>query len=204
MTLLVNAFEIRKAFAARPLFDSISFSIESGERIGLIGPNGAGKSTLLRILASQATQDAGTISFMRGLKVGFLEQAPLFAQGANVQTTVLEGAADPHDWESIGYSQELMSKLSLDNVAGSPIDKLSGGWKKRVALARELMKKPDLLLLDEPTNHLDIEGVLWLEELLASSRFATLTITHDRLFLQRIANRILELDRKNVGGLLSV
>lgn len=204
MTLLVNAFEIRKAFAARPLFDSISFAIESGERIGLIGPNGAGKSTLLRILASQATQDAGTLSFMRGLKVGFLEQAPLFAPGANVQTTVLEGAADPHDWESIGYSQELMSKLSLDDLAGTPIDKLSGGWKKRVALARELMKKPDLLLLDEPTNHLDIEGVLWLEELLASSRFATLTITHDRLFLQRIANRILELDRKNPGGLLSV
>jgi ATP-binding cassette subfamily F protein uup len=84
------------------------------------------------------------------------------------------------------------------------MDQLSGGWKKRVALARELMKKPDLLLLDEPTNHLDIEGVLWLEELLANSRFATLTITHDRLFLQRVANRILELDRKNPGGLLSI
>jgi len=211
MTLLVNAFEIRKAFAARPLFDSISFSIESGERIGLIGPNGAGKSTLLRILASQATQDAGTISFMRGLKVGFLEQTPEFTQGATVQATLMEGAAanphhshDSHDWESIGYSQELMSKLGLDEFALSPMDKLSGGWKKRVALGRELMKKPDLLLLDEPTNHLDIEGVLWLEELLANARFATLTITHDRLFLQRIANRILELDRKNPGGLLSV
>ena len=121
----------------------------------------------------------------------------------------LEGPRrDPHDWECISLAQEQLSKLALDGQYGigpeSLVDKLSGGWRKRVALARELTRKPDLFLLDEPTNHLDVESIMWLEELLANAPFATLTITHDRLFLQRIANRILELDRRNPGGLLSI
>jgi ABC transport system ATP-binding/permease protein len=113
----------------------------------------------------------------------------------------MEGAPSD-DWEHVARAQEIMNRLSLrgdDSVA-----KLSGGWKKRVALARELVREPDLLLLDEPTNHLDVESILWLEDLLARSRFATLTITHDRVFLQRVSTRILELDRRNPGGLLSV
>jgi len=203
MAILVSASEIRKAFAARPLFDSITFAIESGERIGLIGPNGAGKSTLLRILASQISPDEGKLSFQRGLRVGYLEQVPLFSPDATVHSTVMEGAADPYDWQCMALADEIISKLSLPE-AETPVERLSGGWKKRVALARELMKTPDLLLLDEPTNHLDVEGILWLEEHLASSSFAALTITHDRLFLQRISNRILELDRRNPGGLLSI
>jgi len=203
MAILVSASGIRKAFAARPLFDAITFAIETGERIGLIGPNGAGKSTLLRILASQTTPDDGKVSFQRGLKVGFLEQTPTFSEGTTVQSCVLEGTADPDDWECLARVDEVMSKLSLGDPQAL-VQKLSGGWKKRVALARELVRLPDLLLLDEPTNHLDVESILWLEELLATSSFATLTITHDRLFLQRIANRILELDRRNPGGLLSI
>jgi ATP-binding cassette subfamily F protein uup len=203
MAILLSASNISKAFAARPLFDGITFAIESGERIGLIGPNGAGKSTLLRILASQASPDDGTLSLQRGLRVGFLEQSPKFTPGATVQASILEGTHDPYDWESVVKAEELMSKLSL----GDPetlVQNLSGGWKKRVALARELIRNPDLLLLDEPTNHLDVESILWLENLMAESSFATLTITHDRLFLQRIANRILELDRRNPQGLLSI
>jgi ATP-binding cassette subfamily F protein uup len=207
MSILVSAHILKKSFAARPLFDGITFSIESGERIGLIGPNGAGKSTLLRILAQQAEPDEGTVSFQRGLRVGYLEQVPTFKPGQTVFETVMEGARDPDDWEAIARGQECISKLSLDELEGGQealVDKLSGGWKKRVALARELVREPDLLLLDEPTNHLDVESILWLEDLLAQSRFATLTITHDRVFLQKISNRILELDRKNVGGLLSI
>jgi ATP-binding cassette subfamily F protein uup len=208
MSVLVSAHQLTKSFGARPLFKGLTFAVESGERIGLIGPNGAGKSTLLRILASHQTSDSGTLSIQRGLKVGFLEQIPLFSEGATVLSTVLEGAEDPDDWQSIALSQELISRLELDGPetggGESEIALLSGGWKKRVALARELVKKPDLLLLDEPTNHLDVESILWLEKFLARAAFATLTITHDRLFLQRVANRILELDPRHVGGLLSV
>lgn len=202
MAILVSAFELSKSFTARPLFNKISFSIETGERVGLIGPNGAGKSTLLKILAGKTTCDEGALSLKRGLKVGYLEQLPLFANGATVESTVMEGATDPYDWQEVAHAQKIMAELSLQPEA--LIEKLSGGWKKRVGLARELMKQPELLLLDEPTNHLDIESILWLEELLARATFATLTITHDRLFLQRISNRILELDRRNANGLLSV
>ena len=208
MAVLVGAHELKKSFAARPLFEALTFSIESGERIGLIGPNGAGKSTLLRILASLTEPDDGTLSFQRGLRVGYLEQTPVFKKGEKVFEAVLSGTPDPDDWESMALAHEFLSKLSLDGTQGvgeeTPIDVLSGGWRKRVALARELVKKPDLLLLDEPTNHLDVESIIWLEEYIRAASFATVTITHDRLFLQRIANRILELDRRNPGGLLSV
>ncbi len=209
MAVLVSAHDLSKAFAARPLFDSLTFAVESGERIGLIGPNGAGKSTLLKIIASQVQPDSGKLSLQRGLRVSYLSQIPEFKGGATVFQTILEGTPDPDDWESMALAQEYSSKLSLDGtVPGigpeTPIAQLSGGWKKRVALARELARKPDLFLLDEPTNHLDVESILWLEDLLAHAPFAAITITHDRLFLQRIANRILELDRRNAGGLMSV
>ena len=202
MAILVSAHKLRKAFAARPLFDELTFSIESGEKIGLIGPNGAGKSTLLRIFASQTSPDDGKLSFQRGVKIGFLEQVPTFTSDSTVLAAVLAASDDPDDWNNIATAGEFLSKLNLNEE--DQVSSLSGGWKKRVALARELVKRPDLLLLDEPTNHLDVESILWLEEFLSNAPFATLTITHDRLFLQRIANRILELDRRNPGGLLSI
>ena len=208
MTVVLSGTQVKKAFAARPLFDGISFAIEDNDRIGLIGPNGAGKSTLLRILAGRETADEGTISRQRGLRIGFLEQVPLFSEGATVESTIMEGAHDPHEWECMAAAQEFMSRLSLDGSEGidgeTLVATLSGGWKKRVALARELMRDPDVLFLDEPTNHLDVESILWLEDFLNDAKFATVTITHDRLFLQRIANRIWELDRRNPGGLLSI
>jgi ATP-binding cassette subfamily F protein uup len=183
----------------------LTFAVESGERIGLIGPNGAGKSTLLRILAGQVGPDQGTLSLQRGLKVGFLAQVPSFAPESTLISTILEGTADPSDWESVAAAYEQISKLSLDQFpAELPVEKMSGGWKKRVALGRELIRGPDLLLLDEPTNHLDFESILWLETFLSRAAFSTVTVTHDRLFLQRIASRILELDFRNAGGLLSV
>lgn len=207
MAILINAHKLKKVFASRTLFDGLTFSIGSGERIGLIGPNGAGKSTLLKILANISDLDGGILSPQRGLKIGYLEQVPQFTDDATVQDSVLEGAHDPYDWQEISKAHQIMSKLSLmegEVQADSLISSLSGGWKKRVALARELLKEPDLLLLDEPTNHLDIESIMWLENFLAQSRFATITITHDRLFLQKVSNKIFELDRRHPDGLLKI
>jgi ATP-binding cassette subfamily F protein uup len=211
VAILLSAQELEAGFGARPLFQGVSFTIEDGERVGLIGPNGAGKSTLLRVLAGAAAPDRGQVSRRRGLRVGHLEQVPRFPPGATVESVIKDDAPDDDDWERVSVRQELMAKLALSghgSGAGitptTPVDSLSGGWRKRLALARELGRRPDLLLLDEPTNHLDVESIEWLEGLLAAARFATVTVTHDRLFLQRVATRILELDRRNAGGLLSV
>ncbi|MBX7149745.1 ABC-F family ATP-binding cassette domain-containing protein, partial [bacterium] len=176
---------------------------EEKERIGLIGPNGAGKTTLLKILAGLETPDTGDVVTQRGLKTAYLAQTPLFKDNATVLDTVLEGTpAHAEDWERHNSALALISKLDLP--AEALISKLSGGLKKKTALARELAKEPDLLFLDEPTNHLDIETILGLEEFLQTVGCATLTITHDRLFLEKISNRLLELDRRNENGLLSV
>jgi ATP-binding cassette subfamily F protein uup len=211
MALLATAQNLSKSFGTRPLFEGVSFTLAEGERIGLIGPNGAGKTTLLRILAGAESPDVGALSVRRGLRVGHLAQVPAFAAGRSVRETILEPVADITDhelqWRAAARADELISRLQLAGPqagADTLVERLSGGWRKRVALARELLREPDLLLLDEPTNHLDVDSILWLEKLLASARFATVTITHDRLFLQRVANRILELDRRNAGGLLSV
>jgi ATP-binding cassette subfamily F protein uup len=204
MGILLTAQALEASYGARPLFEGVSFTVEEGDRIGLIGPNGAGKSTLLRILAATALGDAtqsGEVARRRGLRIGFLAQVPRFAAGATVEEVVTEAIAEG-DWERAAEAQLLTAKLGLTPEA--PVESLSGGWKKRVALARELARQPDLLLLDEPTNHLDVESIEWLERLLAGSRFATITVTHDRMFLQRVATRILELDRRNAGGLLAV
>jgi ATP-binding cassette subfamily F protein uup len=209
VAILLGVEKLSAAFGARPLFEGVSFTIEEGERIGLIGPNGAGKSTLLRILADDLGPDQGNVARRRGLRVARLEQVPRFTAGATVRDTIEEGlpsggaAGDE-------IARKVMATLALDGRNESavnpevPIASLSGGWQKRVALGRELARQPDLLLLDEPTNHLDVEGIEALEVLLARAPFATLTVTHDRLFLQRVATRILELDRRNAGGLLSV
>ena len=199
MSILLTAKEVSKSYGARSLFSDIDFVIAEGDRVGLIGPNGAGKSTLLQILAGITSADVGTISVQKGLRIGYLEQTPKFEANLTVEESIL--SMDP---DQIARAKELISKLSLEPFSSSPIESLSGGWKKRVALAKELMKDPDLFLLDEPTNHLDIESISWLETFISNSQFATLTITHDRLFLQRVSNRILELDRRNPKGLLNV
>lgn len=193
--ILVSGKDITKSYGARPLFESLAFAIEDKERVGLIGPNGAGKSTLLRILAGKISPDSGDLSFQKGLKVGFLEQTPTLPLEKSVGASVLEGGEK---------GAELLSKLNLTSMSDMKLGELSGGWQKRVALARELVKEPQLLLLDEPTNHLDVESIMWLETFLARADFATITVTHDRLFLQRVATRMLELDRRNPQGLLNV
>jgi ATP-binding cassette subfamily F protein uup len=222
VAILLGVSELRATFGVRPLFDNVNFTVAEGDRIGLIGPNGAGKSTLLRILAGDLAPDQGQVARRRGLRIGRLAQVPDFDPDATVLETIREGtqsalgwdgapaASHDEEWEVEARIEALMAKLELSGKGPSGVDPdsriadLSGGWKKRVALARELARAPELLLLDEPTNHLDAESIEWLERFLASARMATLTITHDRVFLQRTTNRILELDRRNTDGLLSV
>jgi ABC transport system ATP-binding/permease protein len=208
MAILLSVQDLAHAFGARPLFEAVSFTLSDGDRVGLIGPNGAGKSTLLRLLAGELGADGGTIAARAGLRVAHLPQMPTFAPGLTVREAVRAGVAGgAHGWEDEARVDELIARLDLGGAAAgaeAPVERLSGGWKKRVALARALVGEPELLLLDEPTNHLDVESILWLERFLSQARFATVTVTHDRLFLQRVSNRILELDRRNAGGLLDI
>jgi len=210
VAILLTARGLSHAFSQRPLFQGISFTVSESDRIGLIGPNGAGKSTLLKILAGHIQPDGGELAQKTGLRVGYLAQSPAFEPDATVRSAVTSGLGhEPsrEDWEAQARVDAVLAKLQLngpDVLPNTEIRTLSGGWQKRVALARELVREPDLLLLDEPTNHLDVESILWLERQLASASYGTITITHDRMFLQRVSRRIFELDRRNENGLLEV
>lgn len=202
MALLISTYKLEKSFASKTLFSNVSLGIQDGDRIGLVGPNGAGKSTLLKILMSEVKPDGGEVTKKKGLKLGYLAQTPQFNDEQTILDAVLE-KVDAHDHLAEAYS--LLSKLDLMQFGENfLVRELSGGWKKRVALARELIIEPELLLLDEPTNHLDVTSILWLEEFLESAKFATLIITHDRLFLQRVANKIFDLDPRNPNCLLTI
>src|SRR2546423_1912899 len=206
MAVLLKTDSLVKSFGARTLFRGISLSLDDQQHVGLIGPNGAGKSTLLKIPAGLEHQDSGTIESRRQIRIAYLAQEDAFPAGQTVEQAALSGFPaddhrDPHEKEV--EAQVLLSRLGFSDFAQS-VDALSGGWRKRLALARELVKQPDLLLLDEPTNHLDLEGILWLEKFLQSSRFACLVITHDRYFLERVADRIVELNRAYPHGYLSI
>lgn len=201
--LLINAHKLEKSFANKMLFKNVGFSVEDNERVGLLGPNGAGKSTLLKILAGISEPDAGIVTRKKGLRLGYLDQTPNFSTNETVLAAIISKCIDPDD--SYAKAYELMGLLDLFQFGEDfLVSKLSGGWQKRVALARELVLEPELLLLDEPTNHLDITSILWLEDYLKSARFSILMVTHDRLFLQRVATRILDLDSRNPNYLLSV
>ncbi len=185
------------AFGHLPLLDSIALRIEPRERIAIIGRNGTGKSTLLKILSGTIEADSGTVWLEPGLRIARLEQDVPLATDRSVAEVVAEGhthhtAAD-EEWRKQHDVDLVLSRLNLDGEA--IVDTLSGGWRRRVLLARALVGQPDLLLLDEPTNHLDIEAITWLEDFLASYRGAVAFVTHDRAFLQRVATRIVELDR---------
>ncbi len=201
--ILINAHKLEKSFSSKTLFHSISFGLDEGERIGLLGPNGAGKSTLLKILAGMADLDSGQISKKKGLRLGYLEQTPTFQQSESVLSAMISKCNDPDD--SYARAYEMMGVMDFYRFGDSfPAHKLSGGWQKRLALARELMSEPELLLLDEPTNHLDVASILWLEDYLCNLPTALLIVTHDRLFLQRVVTRIMDLDPRNPNELLNV
>ena len=201
MTLLLNVQGLSKRFGSRPLFTDLSLDLRAGERLGLIGPNGSGKSTLLKLLAGREEPDAGTRSLRRGVRVGFLAQDDAFAPGLSVREVLLTALAD----EPLEpYERETQAAITLTQVGfdnhDQPAHVLSGGWRKRLSLARELVRKPDLLLLDEPTNHLDLPGIRWLERLLRAASFGYLVATHDRAFLRAVADEVIEVSRVYPGG----
>jgi ATP-binding cassette subfamily F protein uup len=200
---VISVRELSHRFGARPLFEGISFTLSEGERVGLIGPNGAGKSTLLKIVAGALAADRGDVVRRSELRVAYVEQVPALV-AASAREAVAAGLAERERSSAEGEARvaEWLNRLELDPEMR--VEKLSGGWQKRVAFGRALASEPELLLLDEPTNHLDVESILWLERLLANAPFATLTVTHDRAFLQRVSTRILELSPRNEGGLLDV
>jgi ATP-binding cassette subfamily F protein uup len=183
------------------LFTDLGLELHAGERLGLIGPNGAGKSTLLKLLAGRDEPDAGTRSLKRGARVGYLAQNDQFPAGLSVREVLLAALAE----ESLeDYERETQAAKTLTQVGFSDFEQksehLSGGWRKRLALARELVRKPDLLLLDEPTNHLDLPGIIWLERLLRAAPFGYLVATHDRTFLRAVADEVIEVSRVYPGG----
>lgn len=206
MATLVSAHQLTKSFASKTLFQNISFAIEDGEKIGLIGPNGAGKSTLLSLLSRQQQADRGQISFANHLRLAHLKQKTDLAPDANIYESLINTTDDIYDSDNIQLAYELISKLELDRLAGgveTKVCELSGGWQKKLALACELMKRPNLLLLDEPTNHLDLNSILWLEEFLRrQNETSLLIVTHDRRFLQNTCNIIFDLDPQLPNGLL--
>ena len=185
---------LSKSFGTQTLFHNISFSISEGQRVGLIAKNGTGKSTLLSILTGKESQDEGNIIFKRDLTVGFLEQSPHF----NPYDTVLEACFNHNgNEEKILKAKQILTQLKITDLA-QPIKELSGGQQKRVALANVLITNPDLLILDEPTNHLDLDMIIWLEGFLSRGNKTLLMVTHDRYFLDRVCNSIIELDNSMI------
>lgn len=190
---LISLTDVQLAFGHHPLLDHADLVIQKNERIGLIGRNGAGKSSLLKILDQRQAPDDGQIKRLGGLKIATVEQEPELDPEVSIYDFLCGDFTETEDWQRPARVNALMDKLGLDPDAltGS----LSGGQRKRVALANALVEEPDLLLLDEPTNHLDFDGILWLEQLLLDFRGSAVIITHDRRFLDVVTTRIIELDR---------
>ena len=190
----VDIQNLTKSFGAQVLFENISFSIAEGQRIGLIAKNGTGKSTLLSILTGKEGYDEGKIVFRNDLRVGYLEQTPDY----NPDDSVLDACFN-HEGndEKVLRAKQILTRLKISDLT-QPMGQLSGGQRKRVALANVLITEPELLILDEPTNHLDLEMIEWLENYLGRGNKTLLMVTHDRYFLDRVCNQILELDNQSI------
>ena len=194
MTPLLDVQNVSKRFGAHVLFEDISFSIGEGQHVGLIAKNGTGKSTLLSLLSGKESVDSGSIIFRRDIKVGFLEQQPKFDPEESVLDACFNHNGDP---DKVLKAKQVLTQLRITDLS-QPIGQLSGGQQKRVALANVLITEPDLLILDEPTNHLDLQMIEWLEGYLSRGNKTLLMVTHDRYFLDRVCNIILELDNHSI------
>jgi ATP-binding cassette subfamily F protein uup len=202
---ILNAQNISKSYGATPLFRGIAFTIEEGDRIGVIGPNGSGKSTLLQILSGAIEPDSGELAVRKRVCLSLVQQESQFTVGQTVRWVIesaLERSTVPADeWQA--RMAETLGRAGLDDL-DAPAESLSGGWRKRLAIAEALVQQPDILLLDEPTNHLDLGAIEWLEELLESASFASVVVSHDRYFLENVATTMVELNRVYSEGLLRV
>ena len=185
---------LTKRFGAQVLFDNISFSIAEGQKVGLVARNGTGKSTLMSVLMDKEGHESGDIIYRRDLKVGYLEQSPQFDPEESVLQACFNHEDDP---EKVLKAKQILTQLHITNM-DQPMGQLSGGQQKRVALANVLIDEPDFLMLDEPTNHLDLEMIEWLEGYLNRGNKTIFMVTHDRFFLDKVCNTILELDDKTI------
>ena len=204
---LLTARELVKSHAGRTLFSELSITFHQGEHVALIGPNGAGKSTLLRILANEEVPDAGTVERRRGARVAYVPQNDAFPEGGTVESVLTqavlaatEGAIADH--EPSLRARKMLRRLGFQD-GDAVVDSLSGGWRKRLAVGCGLVSRPDLLLIDEPTNHLDLSGIEWLEEFLDRTSSAFVLITHDRYLLERVTDRVIELNPVYPAGYVS-
>ncbi len=216
--LLLSCEAVSKAYGPLPLFTELSLGLRRGDRVGLIGPNGSGKSTLLRILAGIDEPDRGSRTVRRLVRVGYVAQDPALPDDRTVEAVLREGLAAAATAVGAGAAGEAAGggAFELERRVGAVIGRagfhdpsrlvasLSGGWRKRLAIVRELVHEPDVLLLDEPTNHLDLDGILWLEGVLDSASLAYLVVSHDRSFLEHVASRMVELNRAYPRGLFEV
>jgi ABC transport system ATP-binding/permease protein len=205
MPPILNAQGLSKRFGAVPLFQDLSFTVSDGDHIGLIGPNGAGKSTLLKVLAGEEDADGGDVAVRKRARVGYVRQESVFAPGLTVRD-VLEGAliaAKVPEAEREGRLRETSGRTGFPSLTAEAAT-LSGGWRKRLAIAEAVVSGPDVLLLDEPTNHLDLAGIAWLEQLIQEAESAVVMVSHDRYFLENTATEMVELNRVYADGLLRV
>jgi ATP-binding cassette subfamily F protein uup len=205
MPPILNAQSVTKQFGATPLFRNISFTVEDGDRIGLIGPNGAGKSTLLAVLAGQVEPDSGELAVRKRARAAYVPQDSRFAPGLTIRQVLERALAAAHvnEAEREGRLRELTGRAGFADLNAEAAS-LSGGWRKRLAVTEAMVIEPEVMLLDEPTNHLDLAGIEWLEELLRSSSFAAVTVSHDRYFLESTSSQIIELNRIFADGLFRV
>lgn len=203
MPPLLSCQKLSKSYRSRPLFQDLSIAIEVGERLGIIGPNGAGKSTLMKIISGQVDPDAGVISAKKELRISYLAQDDRFEQNT-VYEVLNEALAVLHleEHERKNRVEKSASQMGFEDLF-QEVSSLSGGWRKRLALARCLISEPELLLLDEPTNHLDLAGVIWLEKMLLQSRLTFMIVSHDRQLLENLSTRVVELNPVYEDGCLS-
>jgi ATP-binding cassette subfamily F protein uup len=205
MALIASCTGLTKSYGSRLLFENISLGISEGERLGLIGANGSGKSTLLKILAGKLEPDGGSISLRRNTRIGYVPQQPAFPEDQTAYEVIAAAIRDEHlgELERAALVNQTLGRAGFTD-GNARTSALSGGWKRRLSIARELAANPDLLFLDEPTNHLDLEGILWLERLLATASFAVVVVSHDRYFLDNVVNDMAELGRIWPDGLFRV
>lgn len=200
MAVLLTCDSIAKTFGSRTVFTDISLSLHDGERLGVIGPNGAGKSTFLHVLSGGLSPDAGAVSIRKGVRLSLVVQDPVFPPDASIRDIILRAAADSEDKDT--EVSKIISRVGFEDPTATA-GTLSGGWRKRLAIAAAIAARPDVLLLDEPTNHLDVAGIIWLEKLVAAAPFASVFVTHDRYFLENCSTRVAEINRSYPLGLFT-